>query len=153
MPVTDPIADMLTRIRNANRIGAEEVGVPASRLKVGIAKILREEGFIKHYKVARVQKKVSKKKVQQPPRKDKGSPLEGQSEIRIFLKYGPGLERVIHGMRRISSPGLRRYVGALEIPEVEGGLGITILSTSKGLLTGKQARKRNLGGEMLCSIW
>jgi small subunit ribosomal protein S8 len=151
MPATDPIADMLTRIRNANRIGAEEVGVPASRMKVGIAKILREEGFIKHYKVVRVQKKGKKK--QAPARKEKGSPLEGQSEIRIFLKYGPSLERVIHGLQRISSPGLRRYVSIGEIPNVEGGLGITILSTSKGLLTGKQARKRNLGGEMLCSVW
>ena len=152
MPATDPIADMLTRIRNANRIGAEEVGVPASRMKVGIAKILREEGFIKHYKVVRVQKK-GKKKPPQPARKEKGSPLEGQSEIRVFLKYGPSLERVIHGLQRVSSPGLRRYVATTEIPNVEGGLGITILSTSKGLLTGKQARKRHLGGEMLCTVW
>ena len=112
---------------------------------------MREEGFIKHYKVVRVQKKGKKKP--QPARKEKGSPLEGQSEIRVFLKYGPRLERVIHGLQRISSPGLRRYVSACEIPNVEGGLGITILSTSKGLLTGKQAKKRNLGGEILCSVW
>lgn len=151
MPVTDPIADMLTRIRNAVRVDAEEVAVPASRLKVGIAKILREEGFIKHYKVVRVSRKKTQKK--QPARREKGNPLEVQSEIRVFLKYGPKQERVLHGLRRISAPGLRRYVGAEEIPLVEGGLGITILSTSKGLLTGKQCRKRNLGGELLCSVW
>jgi len=152
MPVNDPIADMLTRIRNANATSAEEVAVPASRIQVGIAKILREEGFIKHYKVVRVYNKNGKQK----PRRDrheKGNPLEKQSEIRIFLKYGPRREKVIRGLRRISKPGLRRYVGATEIPTIEGGLGATILSTSRGLLTGKQCRKRNIGGELLCAIW
>jgi small subunit ribosomal protein S8 len=153
MPIIDPIADMLTRIRNANRIGADEVAVPASRIKVGIAKILREEGFIKHYKVVRVQKPGKKKAVAPAARREKGSPLEGQSEIRIFLKYGPKQEHVVHGLKRVSSPGLRRYVGTEDIPLVEGGLGITIVSTSKGLLTGKQCRKRKIGGELICTVW
>jgi small subunit ribosomal protein S8 len=152
MPVTDPIADMLTRIRNANAVSAEEVTVPASRLKVGIAKILREEGFIKHYKVGRVRKKNQKK----APRRDnekKGSPLEKQSEIRIFLKYGPKEEKVIMGLKRLSRPGLRRYVKADGVPRIQGGLGIAILSTSQGLLSSHQCRKRKTGGELLCAIW
>lgn len=155
MPVTDPIADMLTRIRNANSVGAEEVEIPASRIKVGIAKILREEGFIKHYKIARVTAKDKKKKPapEQRPAQEKGSPLEKQSVIRVYLKYGPKAERVIAGLRRLSRPGLRRYVGSDEIPKIEGGIGITILSTSRGLLTGAQCRKRNIGGELLCAIW
>lgn len=151
MPIIDPIADILTRIRNANRIGQDEVAVPASRIKVGIAKILREEGFIKHYKVVRVQKPGKKKAA--PVRREKGSPLEGQSEIRIFLKYGPKQERIIRGLTRVSCAGLRRYVGVDGIPSVEGGLGISIVSTSKGLLTGKQCRKRNIGGELICTVW
>jgi small subunit ribosomal protein S8 len=149
MPTTDPIADMLTRIRNASRTSKEEVSVPASRMKVGIAKILRVEGFIKHYKVIRVSKKGKKK----APRHEKGNPLEAQSEIRIFLKYGPKQEKVISGLRRISSPSLRRYVSVEEIPLVEGGMGITSLSTSRGLLTGTQCRRRKVGGELLCTIW
>jgi len=151
MPVTDPIADMLTRIRNANRMGAEEVEIPASRIKVGLAKILREEGFVKHYKIVRVPGRDKKKKIGDRP--EKGGPLEKQSVIRIYLKYGPKQEHVISGLRRLSRPGLRRYVGAGEIPVVQGGLGITILSTSRGLLTGAQCRKRNIGGELLCSVW
>jgi small subunit ribosomal protein S8 len=153
MPIIDPIADMLTRVRNANSIGADEVAVPASRIKVGIAKILREEGFIKHYKVVRVQKPGKKKTAATAPRREKGSPLEGQSEIRIFLKYGPKQECVVHGLKRVSCPGLRRYVGTEDVPLVEGGLGIAIISTSKGLLTGKQCRKRNIGGELVCTVW
>ena len=152
MSVTDPIADMLTRIRNANAAGLEEVAVPASRMKVGIAKILREEGFIKHYKVSRVRPKSAKKATRQRDR-EKGNPLEKQSEIRIFLKYGPKQEHVINGLRRLSRPGLRRYVGADSIPRVEGGLGIAILSTSQGLLSSQQCFKRGVGGELLCSIW
>ncbi|MFP4379806.1 MAG: 30S ribosomal protein S8 [Candidatus Sumerlaeia bacterium] len=151
MSVSDPISDMLTRIRNANRVDKEEVSVPASRMKVGIAKILREEGFIKHYKVVRLNKKGGKRG--KAPRQDKSSPLEGQSEIRIFLKYGPNQEKVINGLQRVSKPSLRRYVGADSIPLIQGGLGITILSTSHGLMTGKQARKMKVGGELLCSIW
>lgn len=153
MSVSDPIADMLTRIRNANQSGAEEVEVPASRLKVGIAKILREEGFIKHYKIVRVAGKDAKKKGKEPRQQEKGSPLEKQSVIRVYLKYGAKQEKVISGLKRISSPGLRRYVSSDEIPVIEGGLGITILSTSRGLLTGSQCRKRNVGGELLCAVW
>lgn len=153
MPVTDPIADMLTRIRNANSAGQDEVAVPASRLKVGLAKILREEGFIKHYKVTRVRPKNQAKKAVQAREREKGNPLEKQSEIRIFLKYGPKQERVIHGLRRLSRPGLRRYVGATEIPRIEGGLGIAVVSTSLGLLSDRQCSKRGVGGELLCSVW
>ena len=153
MPATDPIADMLTRIRNANNVNAEEVDVPASRIKVGIAKILREEGYIKHYKVVRATPKDKKKAAAKADRQEKGTPLEKQSIIRIYLKYGPKLEKVIMGLRRISSPGLRRYVGSQDIPLIEGGLGVSILSTSRGLLTGAQCRKRNIGGELLCAIW
>ena len=151
MPVTDPIADMLTRIRNANAVRADEVIVPASRLKVGVAKLLREEGFIKHYKVSRVRPKGQKKG--QRRERDKGSPLEKQSEIRVFLKYGPKDEKVISGLKRISRPGLRHYVRSGEIARVNGGLGISIVSTSQGLLTGRQCNKRNIGGELLCTIW
>lgn len=149
MQINDQIADMLTRIRNANRVGKEEVAIPASRMKVAIAKILREEGFIKHYKVSRVQKKGDKRN----SRQEKGNPLEGQSEIRIFLKYGPRQEKVINDLRRLSRPSLRKYVGVEGIPLIDGGLGVTILSTSQGLMTGKECRKRNIGGELLCAIW
>jgi small subunit ribosomal protein S8 len=153
MPVTDPIADMLTRIRNANSAGQDEVAVPASRLKVGLAKILREEGFIKHYKVTRVRPKSQAKKPVPTREREKGNPLEKQSEIRIFLKYGPKQERVIHGLRRLSRPGLRRYVGATDIPRIEGGLGVAIVSTSVGLLSDRQCSKRGVGGELLCAVW
>ena len=151
MPVTDPIADMLTRIRNANSVSSDEVTVPASRIKVGLAKILREEGFIKHYKVARVRRKGEQRRGRRE--REKGSPLEKQSEIRIFLKYGPNGEKVINGLKRLSRPGLRKYVGAGEIGRIEGGLGISVLSTSRGLLSDRQCRKRNVGGELLCAIW
>ncbi|HUT26221.1 MAG TPA: 30S ribosomal protein S8 [Sumerlaeia bacterium] len=151
MPASDPIADMLTRIRNANAASLDEAIVPASRIKVGLAKILREEGFIKHYKVARQHPKGSKRGGRR--NRDRGNPLEKRSDIRIFLKYGANGENVIHGLKRMSRPGLRRYVGAGEIPRIEGGFGITVLSTSRGLLTGAQCRKRNIGGELLCAIW
>ena len=150
MPVTDPIADMLTRIRNANAVAADEVIVPASRLKVGLAKILREEGFIKHYKVSRVRQKGERRSRRE---REKGSPLEKQSEIRVFLKYGPKDEKVIHGLRRVSRPSLRRYVRAADLPRVEGGLGIAIISTSQGLLSSRQCYKRKIGGELLCTVW
>lgn len=150
MPVTDPIADMLTRIRNANAVSLDEVVVPASRLKVGLAKLLREEGFIKHYKVARVRPKNKKPRRRE---REKGNPLEKQSEIRIFLKYGPRGEKVINGLKRISRPGLRRYVRSKDIKRVEGGLGIAIISTSQGFVTDRECVKRNIGGELLCNIW
>ena len=129
--VTDPIADMLTRIRNANQMRYKQVEVPASKIKVEIARILKEEGFIADYKV-------DKKDV--------------QSVITLDLKYVQK-ERVITGLKRISKPGLRFYANALEIPRVLNGLGIAIISTSKGLMTDKEARRQNIGGEVLAYIW
>ena len=130
--VTDTIADMLTRIRNANSMGYEEVTVPASKLKVELARILKEEGFIKEYKVV----------------------SEGvEKNILLTLKYGNKKERVITGLKRISKPGLRVYVKSDEVPKVLNGLGIAIMSTSKGIMTDKEARKQNVGGEVLAYIW
>ena len=130
--VTDTIADMLTRIRNANSMRYTEVKVPASNLKLELARILKEEGFIKDYKV-----------------------LEetAQGMIQITLKYGEKKERVITGLKRISKPGLRVYAKASEVPKGLNGLGIAIISTSKGIMTDKEARKQGLGGEVLAYIW
>ena len=130
--VTDPIADMLTRIRNANAMRYKEVEVPSSKVKVEIAKILKEEGFINDYKI-------KKNNV--------------QDIIVISLKYGDNKERVITGLKRISKPGLRVYAKSEEIPKVLNGLGIAIVSTSKGIMTGKDAKASNLGGEVLAYIW
>jgi len=130
--VTDTIADMLTRIRNANAMRYTEVSVPASKLKEELARILKEEGFIEDYKI--VDKDV-------------------QGNIVLTLKYGKNKERVITGLKRISKPGLRVYVKSDEVPKVLNGLGIAIISTSKGIMTDKQARKQNLGGEVLAYIW
>ena len=130
--MTDPIADMLTRIRNANVMRYKEVEVPASKLKEEIARILKEEGFINDYKI-------KKNSV--------------QNTIVLSLRYTEKRERVITGLKRISKPGLRVYVKADEVPKVLNGLGIAILSTSKGLMTDKNARKENLGGEVLAYIW
>ena len=132
MVVTDTIADMLTRIRNANGMRYEEVSVPASNLKISLAKILKDEGFIEDYKV--VNDNV-------------------QGTIVLTLKYGQNKERVITGLKRISKPGLRVYAKAGEVPKVLNGLGIAIISTSHGVMTDKRARKENLGGEVLCYIW
>ena len=129
--VTDTIADMLTRIRNANAMRYNEVSVPASNLKIELARILKEEGFIKGYKVV----------------KD-----DAQGSILITLKY-VNKERVITGLKRISKPGLRVYAKSSEIPKVLNGLGIAIISTSHGVMTDKEARKQNLGGEVLAYIW
>ena len=129
--VTDPIADMLTRIRNANQMRYNEVEIPASKIKLEIARILKNEGFINNYKV-------KKNNV--------------QDIIVLYLKYS-GKERVITGLKRISKPGLRVYAKAEEIPTVLSGLGIAIISTSKGLMTDKDARKASLGGEVLAYIW
>ncbi len=154
MPVSDPIADMLTRLRNANNAGHEEVLVPSSRVNLGIAKILREEGFIKHYKVSRVRAEKGRRRGGvQVRERERAKPSDKRSEIRVFLKYGPSEEKVLHGLERLSRPSLRRYAGATEVPLVEGGLGIAIVSTSRGLLTGEQCRKRNIGGELLCRVW
>ena len=130
--VTDTIADMLTRIRNANAMRYIEVSVPASKLKEELARILKEEGFIEDYKIV-------KKDV--------------QGTIVLTLKYGKNKERVISGLKRISKPGLRVYVKAEELPSVLNGLGIAIISTSKGIMTDKEARKQSLGGEVLAYIW
>ena len=132
MSVTDPIADLLTRIRNANQMRYNEVVVPSSKMKLEIIEILKNEGYIASYKI------------------DKN---EVQDNIIITLKYGKNKERVISGLKRISKPGLRVYAKAEEVPTVLNGLGISIVSTSKGVMTGKEARKQNLGGEVLAYIW
>jgi len=132
MTMTDPISDLLTRIRNANQARMEVVEAPASRVKIAIAKTLKEEGYIKYFKTIRDGKR---------------------SILKVFLRYGPGHERVISGIERVSRPGLRRYVSKDGIPIVLGGLGIAILSTSKGIMTGQAARRMGLGGEVLCRVW
>ncbi|EQK48776.1 MULTISPECIES: 30S ribosomal protein S8 [Clostridia] len=132
MTMTDPIADMLTRIRNANMVKHETVDVPASNMKKELARILLEEGFIRGYDVIEDGK---------------------QGIIRIQLKYGQIGERVITGLKRISKPGMRVYAAKEELPKVLNGLGISIISTSKGILTDKQARNAGVGGEVICYVW
>ena len=132
MHITDPVADMLTRIRNANNAKHETVDVPASNMKKSIAQILLDEGYIKAFKIV-----------------EDGT----QVIIRITLKYNAGKEKVISGLRRVSKPGLRVYVGADELPQVLRGLGIAIVSTSKGVMTDKAARAAHVGGEVLAFIW
>ena len=132
MQITDPVADMLTRIRNANTAKHEIVDVPASNLKKAIAQILLDEGYIKAYEIV-----------------DDGT----QGIIRITLKYLAGKEKVISGLRRVSKPGLRVYAGADELPKVLKGLGIAIISTSKGVMTDKAARAAHVGGEVLAFVW
>lgn len=130
--ITDPIADMLTRIRNANTAGHEHVEVPASKLKVEIAKILKDEGFIANWNL-----------IDRAP----------QGVLRVTLKYGPRKEHVISGLRRVSKPGLRMYATRTEIPRVRGGLGVAILTTSRGIMTDRQARRIGVGGEVICYVW
>ena len=132
MQITDPVADMLTRIRNANTAKHEKVDVPASNLKKAIAQILLDEGYIKAYEIV-----------------DDGT----QGIIRITLKYLAGKEKVISGLRRVSKPGLRVYAGADELPKVLKGLGVAIISTSKGVMTDKKARAAHVGGEVLAFVW
>jgi small subunit ribosomal protein S8 len=132
MSMTDPLADMLTRIRNGSKAKFEKVDIPSSKMKREIAKILKEEGFIKNFKVV--------------------TDEERHEMLRIFLKYDASRKEVIH-IRRISKPGRRVYVGKDRIPSVMSGLGLSILSTPKGVLTDKSARQANVGGEVLCSIW
>ena len=132
MSLSDPIADMLTRIRNANQAQRESVDVPLSKKHIALARIMKEEGFIKYYKLIRSNK---------------------QGILRIFLKFGPNGERVISGLSRTSKPGLRKYVGKDDIPRVKGGLGITILTTSRGFMSGKEARRKKIGGELICRVW
>ena len=130
--MTDPIADFLTRIRNANMVRHESLEVPASKTKLEIANILKAEGFIKNFDYTSDDK---------------------QGVIRVFLKYGPNNERVITGLKRISKPGLRVYAKTGEIPKVLNGLGIAIVSTSEGVITDKEARAKNVGGEVLAYVW
>ncbi|MCA1012850.1 MULTISPECIES: 30S ribosomal protein S8 [Halobacillus] len=132
MTMTDPIADMLTRIRNANMVRHEKLELPASNLKKEIADILKREGFVRDYEYVEDSK---------------------QGVLRIFLKYGQSNERVISGLKRISKPGLRVYAKAEELPKVLNGLGIAVVSTSKGVLTDKEAREQAIGGEVLAYIW
>ena len=132
MHITDPVADMLTRIRNASTAKHETVDVPASNLKKAIAQILLDEGYIKAFQVV-----------------EDGT----QGIIRITLKYLPGKEKAITGLRRVSKPGLRVYAGADELPRVLRGMGIAIISTSKGIMTDKEARKAHVGGEVLAFVW
>jgi len=132
MVMTDPVADFLTRIRNGNMVMHETVEVPGSKIKLSIARIMQEEGYIKDYEFVEDGK---------------------QGIIRIYLKYGPDKKKVITGIKRISKPGLRVYVKKDEIPRVLGGLGTAVISTSKGLMTDKNARKQGLGGEVICYIW
>ena len=130
--MTDPIADMLTRIRNANMVGHERVELPASKIKTGIARILHEEGFIRNYRFITDNK---------------------QEILRLNLKCGEDGEKVITNLKRISKSGRRIYVGVQDLPKVHSGLGIAVLSTSKGLMTDKQCREANVGGEVLCYVW
>jgi small subunit ribosomal protein S8 len=132
MTTSDPIADMLTRIRNSLAARHPKVDVPASRLKTDIAKILREEGYIANFKLT-----------------EDGS----KKSIRIYLKYTPGNVPVISRIERVSRPGCRVYVGSQEVPKVLGGLGINILTTARGVMTGSSARKERVGGEVLCQLW
>lgn len=132
MVMSDPIADMLTRIRNANVVRHEKVELPASKAKKEIAEILKREGFIRDAEYIEDNK---------------------QGIIRIFLKYGPNKERVISGLKRISKPGLRVYTKNFDVPRVLGGLGIAIISTSKGVMTDKEARQSKSGGEVICYVW
>ena len=132
MQITDPIADMLTRIRNAGSARHETVDIPNSKMKKAIAEILLEEGYIKSFQLI-----------------DDGT----QGIIRVTLKYLPGQEKAIQGLRRVSKPGLRVYAGADELPQVLRGLGIAIISTSKGIMTDKKARAQHVGGEVLAFVW
>ncbi len=132
MATMDPVADLLTRIRNANRANHEKVDIPNSWLKQEVVRLIKEEGFIRNFKVVEDQR---------------------QGMIRIFLKYGPNRERVINNLERVSKPGSRVYTSADKIPRVLGGLGVAILSTSRGIMTDRQARRAKVGGEVLCYIW
>ena len=132
MNMPDPVADMLTRIRNSVRAKLPKVDIPSSKLKVEIARILKNEGYVSNFKV-----------------NDDGK----QGMLRVYLKYGPGMERVITDVQRVSRPGCRIYCGKDRIPRVYGGLGINILSTSRGLMTGRSAAREGVGGEILCNVW
>ena len=131
--MSDPIADLLTRIRNASRAEHEKVDIPSSKLKVRVAEILKGEGFIKNFRVLEDDKK--------------------QGTLRVYLKYGPGNEQIISGLVRVSSPGRRVYVTHEKIPTILAGMGVTIVSTSRGVVTDREARKQKVGGEVLAYVW
>jgi small subunit ribosomal protein S8 len=135
--MTDPIADMLTRIRNAVSSRHTRVDLPASKLKVEIARILQDEGYIAGFKLVDAN----------------GSGQTAQPAVRLFLKYGPGGERVISGIERVSRPGRRVYVSRDDVPSVLGGLGVSILTTSRGVMSGRAAQRAGVGGEILCNVW
>ena len=132
MNMTDPVADMITRIRNGVRAKLPKVDIPSSKLKVEIARILKDEGYVSNYKLSEDNK---------------------QGVLRVYLKYGAGMERVITDLQRVSRPGCRIYCGKDEIPRVYGGLGINILSTSRGVMTGRTAAREGVGGEILVNVW
>lgn len=132
MGLTDPLADMLTRIRNAGSARFDKVDIPASQMKISLARILKEEGYIKNYKIIKDKK---------------------QGVLRIYLKYDEINRPLISGLQRVSKPSRRVYAGKEEIPQVLGGLGITVVSTSKGVLTDREAKRLGIGGEVLCTIW
>ncbi|MBI2215923.1 MAG: 30S ribosomal protein S8 [Candidatus Rokubacteria bacterium] len=129
---SDPVADLLTRIRNASRAEHEKVDIPASKLKVRIAEVLKDEGFIKNFRVLEDKK---------------------QGVLRVYLKYGPGNEKIITGLVRVSTPGRRIYVGHDKIPSILGGMGVAVLSTPRGVVTDREARRQKLGGEVLAYVW
>jgi small subunit ribosomal protein S8 len=132
MSLTDPVADFLTRIRNGIRARQQKVDVPASKLKLELARILKEEGYLSNFKLTEE---------------------EGRKVLRVYLKYGANNEAAISRVQRVSTPGCRVYVGHKEIPRVLGGMGINILTTPRGVMTGRDARKNGVGGEILCEIW
>lgn len=132
MCMTDPIGDMLTRIRNANQVKHESVEMPSSKMKIEIAKILKREGYIRDFRYFKFQNKFN---------------------LKVFLKYGEKSSRIVQGIKRISKPGRRIYSGKQEIAKVLGGLGISVLTTSQGVMTDKEARKAGVGGEILCHVW
>ena len=132
MSMSDPLADMLTRIRNGVMAHFDSIEMPLSKIKIGVAKVLKQEGYINDYQVI-----------------DEGV----QGKLKIDLKYGPNEEKVITGIRRISKPGLRQYKRADRIPKVMSGLGVAILTTSRGIITDREARQLNVGGELLCEVW
>ena len=132
MNLTDPVADFLTRIRNSIRARHQKLDVPASKLKAEMARILKDEGYIANFKATEE---------------------DGKKIIRVYLKYGPNNEAVIRDLKRISRPGCRVYLGRDEIRRVQGGLGISIMTTPKGVMTGRQARRDGVGGEILCEVW
>jgi small subunit ribosomal protein S8 len=147
--MTDPISDMLTRIRNANRIERPAVEMPSTRVKQSIAQVLKDEGFILDFQVGRLEPDESGRKVFKSP----VQPGQAKAILRVYMKYGPEGEKVIRHMERASRPGRRLYRRHADLKPVLDGLGIAIVSTSKGVMSDRQARKARLGGELLCTVW